>query len=150
MNLRDLVWILVLVIILQLVLGGILYIFIGVEHLSLQSVSLSVLLMVTASTSVAVLLYWIVNRYAKERAVRTAMMAMSDDEEKVLREVMKRGQARQDKLWKELDMSRGKLSALINNLVEKNAIAKERYKRTNLLKPRDEFSSPIGGSDYES
>ncbi|KXA99544.1 hypothetical protein AKJ41_05260 [candidate division MSBL1 archaeon SCGC-AAA259O05] len=105
MNLRDLVWILVLVIILQLVLGGILYIFIGVEHLSLQSVSLSVLLMVTASTSVAVLLYWIVNRYAKERAVRTAMMAMSEDEEKVLREVMKRGQARQDKLWKELDMS---------------------------------------------
>lgn len=139
MELRDLVEVLTLVIVLQLVLGGMLYVFIGVEHFSLQSVSLAILLMVTASASVATVLYWVVNRYAKERAVRTAMMAMSEDEEKVLREVMRQGKARQDELWKELDMSRGKLSALINNLVEKNAITKERYRRTNLLKPTEEF-----------
>ncbi|KXA95865.1 hypothetical protein AKJ65_00415 [candidate division MSBL1 archaeon SCGC-AAA259E19] len=147
-DIQDLAGILVLVIVLQLVLGGILYGFIGVKHFSLQSVSLSVLLMVTASASVATLLYWIVNRYAKERAVRTAMMAMSEDEEKVLREVMSRGEARQDKLWKKLDMSRGKLSALINNLVEKNAITKERYRRTNILKPTEDFSSPAGGPNH--
>ncbi|KXA91288.1 hypothetical protein AKJ57_01850 [candidate division MSBL1 archaeon SCGC-AAA259A05] len=100
---------------------------------------MAVLLMVTASASLATLLYWVVNRYAKERAVRTAMMAMSEDERRVLREVMREGEARQDELWKELDMSRGKLSALINKLVEKNAITKERCRRTNLLRPTEEF-----------
>lgn len=143
MNLRDLAGILTLVIVLQLVLGGILYGFIGIRHFSLQSVSLAVLLMVTASASMATLLYWVVNRYAKERAVRTAMMALSEDEERVLREIMKQGRARQDELWKKLDMSRGKLSALISNLVEKNAITKERYGRTNFLEPTEDFSSPL-------
>ncbi|KXA89966.1 hypothetical protein AKJ37_02160 [candidate division MSBL1 archaeon SCGC-AAA259I09] len=115
MDLRDLAGILVLVIVLQLVLGGILYGFIGVKHFSLQSVSLSVLLMVTASASVATLLYWIVNRYARERAVRTAMMAMSEDEEKVLRKVISQREARQDELWRKLDMSRGKTGESAQN-----------------------------------
>lgn len=66
MDIRDLAEILILVIILQLVLGRILYGFIGIRHFSLQSVSWPILLMVTASVSMTTFLYWIVNRYAKE------------------------------------------------------------------------------------
>lgn len=75
----------------------------------------------------------------KERAIRTAMMAMSDDEKKVLRKIMDQGEARQDKLRRKVDFSKSKLSAILNNLEEKNAIKKSRYKRTNKLKPTEEF-----------
>ncbi|KXA94800.1 hypothetical protein AKJ36_02225 [candidate division MSBL1 archaeon SCGC-AAA259I07] len=75
----------------------------------------------------------------KERAIRTAIMTMSDDEQKVLREIMQHKEIRQDDLRKELDFSKSKLSALLNNLEDKNAIKKSRYKRTNLLKPTEQF-----------
>ncbi len=66
-------------------------------------------------------------------------MAMSEDEEKVLREVMNRGSARQDELRRDLGFSKSKLSALLKNLVEKNAVEKVRYKRTNKIKPTEQF-----------
>ena len=67
------------------------------------------------------------------------MMAMSDDEKEVLGIVMDENGIRQDDLRKELDFSKSKLSALLNNLEEKNAIEKSRYKRTNKIKPTEEY-----------
>ncbi len=67
------------------------------------------------------------------------MMAMSDDEKAVLKKVMQQGEARQDNLRRKLDFSKSKLSALLNNLEEKNAIEKVRYKRTNRIKPTEQF-----------
>ncbi|KXA91234.1 hypothetical protein AKJ64_04860 [candidate division MSBL1 archaeon SCGC-AAA259E17] len=67
------------------------------------------------------------------------MMAMSDDEQEVLRKVMQLEEVRQDELRRKLDFSKSKLSALINNLKDKNAIEKTRYKRTNKIKPTEEF-----------
>ncbi|MGC8817298.1 MAG: helix-turn-helix transcriptional regulator [Candidatus Hadarchaeum sp.] len=49
------------------------------------------------------------------------------------------GVAYQDKLRRELDMSKSKLSALVKNLEHKHAITKERYFRTNILKVNREF-----------
>lgn len=139
MRLRDLAGVILLVITLQLVFGGILYGLIGVQHLTFSSIVGAVLLMVVVSISVAVVLYWLTTRYASERAIRTAMMTLSGDEQKVLRLVMERGEIRQDDLWRKLDMSRSKLSALVNNLKRKHAITKTRYWKTNILRVSEEF-----------
>jgi len=70
-----------------------------------------------------------------------ALMTLSDDERKVFEAILRAGgEARQDKLRRELDMSKAKLSALVNNLERKNAITKTRYWKTNILRVREEFT----------
>lgn len=66
-------------------------------------------------------------------------MTLSKDEETVMRRIMQEGEIRQDELRRELDFSKSKLSALLNNLEKKNAVEKNRYKRTNMLKPTEDF-----------
>ncbi len=140
MEIRDLINFVILVVALQGGLGIILFFLIsGEPGVNFKSIAISIALLVSISTVVGGVLYWLVNRYMKERAIKTAMMAMSEDEEKVLRLVMEQGVARQDKLRRKLDFSKSKLSALLNNLEEKNAIEKTRYKRTNKVRPTEEF-----------
>lgn len=86
-------------------------------------------------------LYFLIEKYMKERSIKTALMTLSEDEEKVLREIMQQSEVRQDELRKEFDFSKSKLSALLNNLEEKNAIEKTRYKRTNQIRPTEQFRS---------
>ncbi len=140
METRELINFIVVVVVLQAGTGLVLMSLVGGSPgISLYSIGVSVLLLVVVSSVIGVVFYWLVNRYMKERAIRTAMMAMSEDEEEVLRKIMNRGEVRQDDLRREFDFSKSKLSALVNNLVDKNAVEKVRYKRTNKLRPTEEF-----------
>lgn len=140
MELRDLLNFVALVILLQGGLGAILFVLMkGTPGINFKSVGLSILLLVIVSSVVGIVLYWLVKRYMKERAIQTAMMAMSEDEKEVMRIIMEKGEARQDKLRRKLDFSKSKLSALLKNLEKKNAVEKTRYKRTNKVKPTEPF-----------
>lgn len=140
MELRDLINFVILVVALQGGFGIILFFLIrGEPGVDFKSIGISTGLLILISSVIGVSLYWLINRYMKERAIQTAIMTMTDDEEKVLRIIMDQGEARQDKLRKKLDFSKSKLSALLNNLEEKDAIKKTRYKRTNKIRPTEEF-----------
>lgn len=59
----------------------------------------------------------------------------TEDERRVFEAILRsKGVAYQDKLRRELDMSKSKLSALVKNLERKQAITKERYFRTKVNK----------------
>lgn len=140
MKLRDLAELIVLIIALQGGLGVILFALTGGgPGVNFSSIGLSILLLVVVSSIIGTGLYWLVKRLMKERAIKTAMMAMSEDEQKVLRKIMQSGEVRQDELRRELNFSKSKLSALLNNLEDKNAVEKTRYKRTNRITPTEEF-----------
>lgn len=100
----------------------------------------AVLVIITITISTTVIFYLVLRRFTAERARKTAMMTLSEDEQKVVRRIMEMDEEVQQKdLWRELDFSRSKLSALLNNLTEKDVITKRRYRRTNLLRLTDEF-----------
>ncbi len=140
MELRDLVSLVALIIALQIGLGIILFVLMsGTPGINLYSAMVSIFLLITVSTIIGVFLYWLVRRYMKERAIKTAMMAMTEDEKMVLRKVMNQGEVRQDELRRQVEFSKSKLSALLSNLEEKNAIEKTRYKRTNKVRPTEDF-----------
>ncbi|KXA95900.1 hypothetical protein AKJ65_00170 [candidate division MSBL1 archaeon SCGC-AAA259E19] len=140
MKFRDLFHFVVLIVVLQSGLGLILFgLTGGVPGVTMEAIGLSIVILIIVSSIIGLILYWLVHRYMKERAIKTAMMAMSDDEQEVLRKVMQLKEVRQDELRRKLDFSKSKLSALINNLKDKNAIKKTRYKRTNKIKPTEEF-----------
>lgn len=140
MNVRELALVIVLVVILQ---GGLTLLLFGLQGaipgVGFWQVGLSLFLMIIVSGGIAIILYFLIKRYSTERAIKTAMMAMSEDEQKILGIIMQEGKIRQDDLRRRVDFSRSKVSALVNNLVEKNAIIKTRYKRTNYLEPTEQF-----------
>jgi uncharacterized membrane protein len=124
----------------QLSLGLVLYGPLGgAPGVDLFSVAVALLILTVVSTSIAVALYWVVRRYSSERAIRVAMMTLSRDERAVLERIMRQGKVRQDDLRRQVDMSKSKLSALVNNLERKRAITKTRYHKTNILEPTEEF-----------
>lgn len=142
MTLREALGLVALVVVLQLCLGILIY---GplkpAPGLELYSIIVAVLVMAAVSSSIVVALYAVFSRYAAERAVKVAMMTLTEDERKVLELVMRSGgEVRQDQLRRQLDFSKSKLSALINNLERKGAITKMRYHKTNVLKPTKEFA----------
>lgn len=139
MKIRDLAELVLLVVVLQLTLGGILYGLGGTHGVDISSVVVALLLIASVSTTIAVGLYWVVSRYTSERAVRVAMMTLTEGERRVLEQVMRQGRVRQDDLRRQVDMSKSKLSALVNNLVQRHAITKTRYHKTNILEPTEEF-----------
>jgi len=142
MTLREAFGIVLLVVILQLCLGLLLY---GPLHpapgLELHSILVAILIMAIVAGSVAAALAFTFKRYAGERTMRVAMMALTEDERKVLELVLRLGgEVRQDKLRRELDFSKSKLSALVNNLERKRAITKTRHHKTNMSKISKEFA----------
>jgi len=142
MTLREALGIVLLVVILQLCLGLLLY---GPLHpaqgLELQSILVAILTMGAVAGSVAAALAFTFKRYAGERTMRVAMMTLTEDERKVIELVLQLGgEVRQDKLRRELDFSKSKLSALVNNLERKQAITKTRHHKTNILKVSKEFA----------
>lgn len=140
MKLREVLNLVGILIVLQGGVGVVILALIGdTPGVDLYSVAVTILLLVVVSSVIGVVLYWLISRYTKERAIKTAMMAMSEDEQRVLREIMRQEEARQDELRRELGFSKSKLSALVNNLVDKNAVEKTRYKRTNKLRPTEQF-----------
>lgn len=139
MKLRDLLGVVALVVIIQLSLGLVLYGPLGASGVDFYSVLVALLILTVVSSSIAVGLYWVVRRYSSERAIRVALMTLTPDERAVLERIMQRGKVRQDDLRRQVDMSKSKLSALVNNLERKRAIIKTRYHKTNILEPTEEF-----------
>lgn len=140
MEIKELVNFVLLIIGLQTGVGVILFGLMGeTSGVSFYSLGVSILILIVVASIIGLVLYWLVKKLMKERAIKTAMMAMNEDEKKVLREIMQEKEIRQDELRKRIDFSKSKLSALLNNLEEKNAIEKNRYKRTNLVTPTEEF-----------
>lgn len=140
MEIKELVNFVLLIIGLQTGVGVILFGLMGeTSGVSFYSLGVSILILIVVASIIGLVLYWLVKKLMKERAIKTAMMAMSEDEKKVLREIMQDEEIRQDELRKRINFSKSKLSALLNNLEEKNAIEKNRYKRTNLVTPTEEF-----------
>ena len=141
MTLREVLGIVALVVILQLCLGMLIYILSPTPTLRLQSIVLAVGIMAAVAGSIAAVLAFSFKRYASERTMRVAMMTLSEDERRVLEEVMRCREIRQDDLRRRLDMSKSKLSALVNQLEHKGAILKLRYHKTNILRPTKEFAT---------
>jgi uncharacterized membrane protein len=140
MTLREAFGIVALVVVLQLCLGALIYVITPTPGLELYSIVIAIAVMVAVAGSIAAVLVFFFKRYASERTLRVALMALTPDERFVFEAIFRAGEARQDKLRRELDMSKSKLSALVNNLERKHAITKTRYWKTNILKVSKEFS----------
>jgi len=140
MTIREAFGIVALVIVLQLCLGLLLY---GplkpAPGLELSAILVAIGMMAAVAGGIAAVLVFLFKRYASERTLRVALMTLTDDERRVFEAILRSGEARQDKLRRELDVSKSKLSALVNNLERKHAITKARYYKTNILRVSKEF-----------
>lgn len=141
MTLREAFGIVALVVVVQLCLGLFLYGPLSpVPSLGISAVIVTIGVMTGVAGFIAAVLVFLFNRYASERAMRVALMTLTEDERRVFEAILRSGgEARQDRLRRELDMSKSKLSALVNNLERKHAITKTRYWKTNILKISKEF-----------
>lgn len=140
MTLREAFGIVALVVVLQLCLGVLIYVMTPTPGLELYSIAIAVAVMVAVAGSIAAVLTFLFKHYTSERTMRVALMTLTPDERLVFEAILRAGEVRQDKLRRELDMSKSKLSALVNNLERKHAITKTRYWKTNILKVSKEFS----------
>ncbi|MEM2679576.1 MAG: MarR family transcriptional regulator [Candidatus Hadarchaeales archaeon] len=137
MDTKEMLAIVAVVVVLQLCLSFIVYLF--SPFFDLSALVVAVAIMASVAGSIAAILLFLFKRYATERAVRVAMLTLSEDERKVLNEILREGEIRQDVLRRRIDMSKSKLSALVNNLEKKGAIIKIRYHKTNILRATKEF-----------
>jgi uncharacterized membrane protein len=142
MTIREALGIVVLVVVIQLCFGLLLYgLLKPAPSLEVSAIVVAIGVMAGVAGSIAAILVFLFNRYASERATRVALMTLTEDERRVFEAILRSGgEARQDKLRRELDMSKSKLSALVNNLERKHAITKTRYWKTNILKASKEFT----------
>ncbi|KXB01897.1 hypothetical protein AKJ45_01775 [candidate division MSBL1 archaeon SCGC-AAA261F19] len=105
-----------------------------------QMIMRAFLVLIVITTSITLAFYIGFRKYVAERARGMAMMTLSEDEQRVVRKMIEMNEeVEQKELWRQFDFSRSKLSALLNNLEEKNVITKRRFRRTNLLRLTDEF-----------
>lgn len=130
-----------LVIVLQMFIGLLLY---GPlqssPSLDIYTILVAIGIMAAVAGGIATALTFVFRKYSTERTMRVVLMTLSEDERRVFEAILRsNGQAYQDKLRRELDMSKSKLSALVKNLERKHAITKERYFRTNVLRVNKEF-----------
>ena len=140
MRLNDLMKVVLLVVALQLPIGLVIYGSLSADSgVNLVSVAAVILVLLAFSTPIAFALYWLIRRYTSERTIRVALMTLAPDERKVLEIIMQEGKIQQDDLRRKADMSKSKLSALVNNLEKKRTITKTRHHKTNLLEPTPEF-----------
>jgi len=141
MTLREALGIVVLVVVLQLCLGILIYMLAPAPSLHLPTIAIAIAVMAAVAGSIAAVLVFIFKRYASERTARVALMTLTEDERRIFEAIVcSGGEARQDKLRRELDMSKSKLSALVNNLERKHAITKTRHFKTNVLRVSKEFA----------
>ena len=138
---REVLLVVLLASAVSVLIGGVLFGVVGrAPTVGLGSVAVAVLLMAIVAVSITLPLYLVFKRYTAERVVKVAMMTLTEDEQAVLRPIMEAGgEIRQDHLRRQLDFSKSKLSALVNNLERKKAITKTRYHKTNILKLTKEF-----------
>ncbi|TDA31125.1 MAG: hypothetical protein DSO04_04620 [Hadesarchaea archaeon] len=140
MTLREMLGLILLTLLLQLTLATVLILLSPTGHLELSSLLLAVGIMVAVAGSVAAVLAFLFRKYARERTMKVALMGLSEDERRVFEEILRCKEIRQDDLRRRMDLSKAKLSALVNNLEKKGMVLKLRHHRTNLLRPTKEFS----------
>jgi uncharacterized membrane protein len=140
-NITEILLVTLVTIIISVSIGVTLFGVLGIAPtIGWSMIAVALLLIVLISVVATLVFYFAFRAYASERAVKVAMMALSEEERVVLRQVMNSGgEIRQDHLWRQLDFSKPKLSALVNNLERKGAISRTRYHRTNILKLTKEF-----------
>ncbi|MEM3420936.1 MAG: hypothetical protein QW835_03450 [Candidatus Hadarchaeum sp.] len=141
MTLREAFGVVALVIVLQIFIGLLLYGPLQASSsLDIYTILVAIALMAAVAGGIASVLAFIFKKYSTERAMRVVLMTLTEDERRVFEAILRsNGRAYQDKLRRELDMSKSKLSALVKNLERKHAITKERYFRTNVLKVSKDF-----------
>lgn len=139
MSIREAVGIVVIIMVVEISFATLIYTF-GGPTLELSTVVYSTILMVGVVGGLSITLYFLFKHYAHERTLRVAMLTLTPDEQRVLREILARKEVRQDDLRRIVDMSKTKLSMIVNNLEKKGAIHKFRYHKTNILRPTKEFS----------
>jgi uncharacterized membrane protein len=140
MTLREMLGLILLTLLLQLALATVLVLLSPSGALELSSLLLAVGIMVAVAGSVATVLAFLFRKYARERTMKVAMLGLSEDERRVFEEILRCKEIRQDDLRRRMDLSKAKLSALVNNLEKKGMVLKLRYHKTNLLRPTKEFS----------
>jgi len=142
MIIREAFGIVALVVVIQLCLGLLLYgPFRAAPGIEISAIVFAIGVMTGVAVSIAAVLIFLFNRYASERTMWVALMTLTEDERRVFEAILRSGgEARQDRLRRELDMSKSKLSALVNNLERKHAITKTWYWKTNILKASKEFT----------
>jgi uncharacterized membrane protein len=140
MTLREMLGLILLTLLLQLTLATVLILLSPTGYLELSSLLLAVGIMVAVAGSVATVLAFLFRKYARERTMKVALMGLSEDERRVFEEILRCKEIRQDDLRRRMDLSKAKLSALVNNLEKKGMVLKLRHHRTNLLRPTKEFS----------
>jgi uncharacterized membrane protein len=140
MTLREMLGLILLTLLLQLTLATVLILLSPTGYLELSSLLLAVGIMVAVAGSVAAVLAFLFRKYARERTMKVALMGLSEDERRVFEEILRCKEIRQDDLRRRMDLSKAKLSALVNNLEKKGMVLKLRHHRTNLLRPTKEFS----------
>lgn len=143
MTIREAFGIVLLAVVIQLGIGLFFYgPFKPAPSLGFSEIMVAIGMMASVAGGIAAILVFLFKRYASERTMRVALMTLTGDERKLFEAVLRTGDkgAQQDKLRRELDMSKSKLSALVKNLERKHAITKERYFRTNILRVNKEFT----------
>jgi uncharacterized membrane protein len=140
MTLREMLGLILLTLLLQLTLATVLILLSPTGYLELSSLLLAVGIMVAVAGSVATVLAFLFRKYARERTMKVALLGLGEDERRVFEEILRCKEIRQDDLRRRMDLSKAKLSALINNLEKKGMVLKLRYHKTNLLRPTKEFS----------
>lgn len=140
MTLKEMLGLILLILLLQLTLAVLLILLTPTGSLEFSSLLLAAGIMVAVAGSVASLLAFLFIKYTRERTMKMAVMTLTEDERRVFEEVLRCREIRQDDLRRRMDLSKAKLSALVNNLEKKGMVVKLRYHRTNLLRPTKEFS----------
>lgn len=139
MTIREAVGILLFAMLMQLSTVVIVALLRPEAEIGWATVVITVLVMSAVAGSVASGLVVAFRRYEAARAAKVAMMTLTEDERRVLERIMQQGRVRQDNLRHQVHMSKSKLSALVNDLVQKRTITKKRYHKTNILEPTEEF-----------
>ncbi|MFN4133171.1 MAG: helix-turn-helix transcriptional regulator [Candidatus Hadarchaeales archaeon] len=140
----DILLTLIISLIVSISVGLVMFGVLGIApNVGFTMIAIALAVIILISVGATLVFYMAFRAYASERAVKVAMMTLSDEERKVLQKVMELGgEIRQDDLWRKLrnDFSRSKLSQLVINLEKKNALTRKRHGRTNILKLTAEFS----------
>ncbi len=139
MSIQEAVGIVLLILLLETSFGCLLYV-LSPGGMELETILVGTVIMVGVMGGLSITLYFLFKKYAHERTLRVAMLTLSPDEQRVLKEILARKEVRQDDLRRIVDMSKSKLSAVVNSLERKGAIHKLRYHKTNILRITKEFS----------
>ncbi len=130
MKLVEVLSVILIALIVAILSGVVLFGVLGIApDIEPSMIAFAMLVMMAITVGSTLVFYVAFTRYAAERAVRVAMLALSEDERAVLQKLMEfGGEVRQEDLWRKLRdrYSKSKLSALVINLERKHVLTRQR------------------------